>query len=251
MTQTTQQPARGLITVPDSELPQALMCSDEELADIQEGIALNAENGDMSEYDIPRITVAPGALKINTPSGSVLRDHLYGVAVYIRNVRTYYKSKAAGNKPPDCYSKDRTTGIGDPGGKCKECPFAQYESATTADGQQGKGQACKESKQIFILTGGPGMPRMLSIPPTSLGVAKDFFAGLNFSRPYYKVLIRVTVQNAKNGLGQEYGTAVFEEVRTLTPAEVKRALMFRGAVETFLKAAANEPLQADPQQDGE
>lgn len=236
-----------MITIPDSELPQALICSDEDLADIQEGIALNAENGDMSEYDMPRITVAPGALKVHTPSGPVLTDHIYGVPVYIRNVRTYYKSKVAGNKPPDCYSKDRLVGIGDPGGKCAECPFAQFESATTADGQQGKGQACKESKQVFILTGGPGMPRMLSIPPTSLGVAKDFFAGLNFSRPYYKWLIRVTVQNTKNS-GMEYGMAVFQEVRTLTASEVKRALMFRGAVETFLKAAANEPIQGDPQE---
>jgi hypothetical protein len=48
--------------------------------------------------------------------------------------------------------------------------------------------------------------------------------------------------------GMEYGMAVFQEVRTLTASEVKRALMFRGAVETFLKAAANEPIQGDPQE---
>jgi hypothetical protein len=243
---TTQE----LITVPKSELPEALTCPDSDLAEIQEAIALAAENGGLSEFDIPRITIAPGAFKVQTASGSALVDRLVGVVVYMRNVRTYYKSKVAGHRPPDCYSKDCQTGIGDPGGSCKDCVYAKFGSAVNADNKPGEGQACKETRQLFMLTGTPRMPQIVSIPPTSLQVVRKFFAFLNWQRPFIKTLISIKVQN-KSSQGQEFGTAVFDILRPLTDDEVKRSLMFRGAVETYLKATANEPPETEPQQDGQ
>jgi hypothetical protein len=224
-----------LTTIPD--LPVALTAPEDEINELQEAISMNSGNGGMSEFDLPRIKIAPGAFKVPTANGSMLVDRLVGVVVYVRDIRAYYKSKDQGSRPPDCSSADCITGRGDPGGSCDQCPLAQFESATTADGKQAKGQACKQVKQLFLLRGGSLMPEVLSIPPTSLGRARTFFTWLIGQRtPYPKALISITVQNAKNAQSQEYGTAVFDLVRRLTPEEAKRTMGFHGMCEQFLRA---------------
>jgi hypothetical protein len=127
------------------------------------------------------------------------------------------------------------------------CPLAEFESATTPDGKQGKGQACKQVRQLFLLRGDSLMPEVLSIPPTSLKAARKFFNWLMGQRiPYPKALITVTVQNAKNAQSQEYGTAVFDLMRKLTPDEAQRTMLFHAMCEQFLKGAAiNVPVATE------
>jgi hypothetical protein len=251
--------SQELTTIPASALPLALSAPQQEIDEVAEAVAMNADNGGMSELDIPRITIAPGAFKTPTAKGTTLAERIVGVVVYIRHVRTYYKSKDQGNRPPDCSSKDCITGRGDPGGRCTPlvdlstgkvsipgCPLAAFESATTPDGRQGKGQACKETKQLFILRGDSLMPEILSIPPTSLVAARKFFNFVAARFPYPKALISITVSNQKNTQGQEYGTAAFDLVRKLTSEEAQRMMTFHKMCEKFLKTTAiNEPADAE------
>ena len=251
--------SQDLTTIPASALPLALTCPQQEIDEIAEAVALNADNGGMSEFDVPRITIAPGAFKVPTAKGTALAEQIVGVVVYMRNIRAYYKSKDQGNRPPDCSSKDCIMGTGDPGGRCVPlidtntgrtvedgCPLAKFDSATTPDGKQGKGQACKETKQLFILRGDSLMPEILSIPPTSLTVARKFFNWLLLRVAYPKALITITVANEKNAQGQEYGTAVFDLVRKLTPEEAQRTMQFHEMCEKFFKSAAiNGPAVAE------
>lgn len=240
-----------LTMIPASALPLALTVPQQEIDEVAEAVAMNADNGGMSELDIPRITIAPGAFKVPTAKGTTLAEQIVGIVVYIRHVRTYYKSKDQGNRPPDCSSKDCMTGHGSPGGRCRPlvdlttgktaidgCPMAAFESATTPDGKPGKGQACKETKQLFVLRGDSLMPEILSIPPTSLVAARKFFNFVAARFPYPKALIRIAVSNQKNGMGQEYGTAVFDLVRKLTSEEAQRALTFHAMCEKFLSKSA-------------
>jgi len=251
--------SQDLTTIPASALPLALTCPQQEIDEVAEAVALNADNGGMSEFDIPRITIAPGAFKVPTAKGTTLAEQIVGVVVYIRHVRAYYKSKDQGNRPPDCSSKDCITGFGDPGGRCRPlvdlatgkvtdpgCPLAAFESATTPDGKQGKGQACKETKQLFVLRGDSLMPEILSIPPTSLTVARKFFNWLGTRVAYPKALISITVANEKNAQGQEYGTAVFDYVRKLSTEEAQRTMQFHDMCEKFLRSTAvNVPVSAE------
>jgi hypothetical protein len=125
--------------------------------------------------------------------------------------------------------------VGDPGGKCADCPFAEYESATTPDGKPGKGQACKEMKQLFILRGDSLLPQVVSLPPTSLKAARRFFNWMmGQGVPHAKALIAITLERAENAQKKPYGRAVFDLVRRLEPEEVKRAMQFRDLCETFV-----------------
>jgi hypothetical protein len=222
--------------------PLALTAAQTEIEELKEAIAMNVGTGGLSEFDLPRITIAPGAFKVPTANGTALIDRIEGVIIFMRDVRAYYKSKDAGNRPPDCSSRDCIVGVGEPGGNCipmngkPGCPFAEFESATTADGKPGKGQACKQVKQLFMLRGESLLPEVLAIPPTSLKAATKFFNWVMGQRlPHVKALIAVTVQNAKNTQGQEYGTAVFQMVRRLSADEIARAAMFREMCRAFIE----------------
>jgi hypothetical protein len=101
-----------------SSLPLALTAPQDEINELQEAIAMNSGSGGMSEFDLPRITIAPGAFKVPTAKGTMLIERIDAVVIYIRDIRAYYKSKDQGNRPPDCSSSDCVTGHGDPGGRC-------------------------------------------------------------------------------------------------------------------------------------
>ena len=66
---------------------------------------------------------------------------------------------------PLCSSVDGKTGIGEPGGACATCPMNEYGSAR--DG--GRGKACKNMRDIYLLRSGEYMPLLISLPPTSMG----------------------------------------------------------------------------------
>lgn len=228
--------------------PVALSIPESTMDDLKEAVAMNVGSGAMSEFDLARITIASGTAlwQVPTAQGSANVDRIQGVVVFMRNTRAYYKSKDAGSVPPNCSSVDLITGVGDPGGKCADCPFAEYESAKTADGKTAPGQACTEKKQLFMLRGDSFLPEVVSLPPTSLRAARKFFNWMiGQGVPHAKALIAIRLEKAENPNKKVYGRAVFDFVRRLEPEEVTRALMFRELCETFLgKVPAELPAEA-------
>ncbi len=225
--------------------PRALSVAPEEIAAMQEAFAMNIGDGSVSEFDLPRIKVNPGTALwlIPTLDGEETTQRIEGVVVFARDTRVYYKSKDAGNTPPDCSSNDGTNGTGTPGGACAQCALAKWDSAQDGGG----GQACKQIKHLFILRGDSMYPEIVSLPPTSLKAARQFFTRLTTQGiPYVKALIGIELEKAQNPQGKTYGKAVFRFVRRLTEAEAARAMEFHLMCQTF---AVRLPVDTTPPTD--
>jgi hypothetical protein len=215
--------------------PKALSLAKEEAAAVQEAFAINVASGAVSEFDLPRIKIMNGAAFWLIPKleGEETAPSVEGVIVYARDTRAYYASKDAGNVPPDCSSSDAITGHAKPGinlgGKCAECPMARFGSA-----QDGDGQACKQMKQLFMLRGDSMFPEVVSLPPTSIKNARQFFLKLaSQGVPYFKALVSLPLEKAQNAAGQTYGKANIKFLRRLSDEEAARAVEFHELAKTF------------------
>jgi hypothetical protein len=195
-------------------------------ADLTEMKAVLEENlgaGGLSVFDLPKIKIPSGgqtAFELTDLKGTRFEPRIQGVILFARDLRGYWPGspeETGGGKPPSCHSDDCIHGIGDPGGLCKSCPLAQYGSA-----RKGKGQACKQMKEIWLLRDGSGsiLPENLTLPPTSLGGFRDFAqmiggSGVRLSA----VVVEVGLAKVKNANDVAYTEATFTHVRTLNAAE--------------------------------
>jgi hypothetical protein len=203
---------------------------DEERQEVMAAFAVNCASGSITEFDLPRIKVASGTALWLIPGleGDTTQQAIEGVVVAARDTRVYYKSKDAGNVPPDCSSIDGKQGKGDPGGSCAECAFAEWDS-----GDNGA-QACKQVKQLFMLRGTSMLPEVVSLPPTSLKAVRQFFLKLATQGiQYHHCILRVELEKAQNPQGKVYGKAVMKFVRKLSSEEIARAEEVRAFVESF------------------
>ncbi len=228
------------------ETPRALAALDGSLDSIHEAIATNISGGGISDFDLPRVKISGGTSPrwiVPTLEGEETLARLDGVIVYSRDTRVYYKlafGKSSGKQPPDCSSSDGITGQGKPGGDCSRCPLAEYGSA-----EEGSGQACKQVKQLFILRGDLLLPEVVSLPPTSLKGARQFFLKLTTQGiPYYQALVGIELEKAQNAAGIQYGKAHLKFVRKLTPDEAARAQQYHQLCRTL---AERVPTGLDPE----
>lgn len=212
--------------------PLALTMPDEERKEVMAAFAVNCASGSITEFDLPRIKVASGTALWLIPDleGDTTAPAIEGVIVHVRDNRTYYQSKDAGNVPPDCSSRDGLVGVGKPGGDCTKCPLALFDS----DPDGGAGQACKQSKQLFMLRGSSMLPEVVSIPPTSLKAVRQFFLKLVTQRvQYHHCILRLELEKAQSQQGKVYGKAVMKFVRKLSPDEIARAEEMRAFAQKF------------------
>lgn len=224
--------------------PAALLVSEQEAAEFREAYAANIASGSITEFDLQRIKIVNGEAlwKIPTLEGSATAPAIEGVVVLTRDTRAYYPSKEIKNQPPDCSSNDAITGIpragtnddrqkaglAPIGGECAKCPMAQWESADSG------AQACKQSKQLFMVRGTSMLPELVTLPPTSLKPAKQFFLKLTTQRvPHHRCIVRIDLHQATNAAHQPYGKAELKFVRMLSEPEHARALEFRAMAETI------------------
>ncbi len=214
--------------------PAALYMSEQELAEFREAFAANVSSGSVSEFDLPRIKVMSGAPLWLIPKleGEETAPRIEGVIVASRDTRVYYRSKEAGNVPPDCSSSDCITGYGTPGGVCAKCPLAEWDSA---EGDSAA-QACKQVRQLFMLRGDSTLPDIVSLPPTSVRPARQFFLRLLKDRiPHYGAIIAIELEKATSAAGKPYGKAKFNFVRRLSQEEQARALQIGAMLSAMLR----------------
>jgi len=228
------------------QTPRALSALESNLDSVNEAIATNISGGGLSDFDLPRVTISGGASLrwiVPTLDGEETLARIDGVIVYARDTRVYYKTafgKSSGKQPPDCSSSDGITGKGKPGGDCSKCPLAEYGSA-----EEGAGQACKQVKQLFVLRGDLLLPEVISLPPTSLKGARQFFLKLTTQGiPYYQAVIGLELEKAQNAAGIQYGKAVMRFVRRLTAEEAARAQQYH---ELCRSLAERVPTGLDPE----
>ena len=156
-------------------------------------IAENIGESGLSPFDLDRIKMPSGEAPvwtIPTIDGEDAAREFTGVIVHHRKGRVYWATSlddVGGGTPPDCSSDDCTTGQGEPGAACHECPFAQFGS----DIKSGRGQACKEVHQLFVMLPDNLLPIVVALPPTSGRPARKFLLRLaNKALPYYAVAVR-------------------------------------------------------------
>ena len=179
----------------------------------------NMEGETLSPQDLDRVKVPAGGSTtwcIPTLEGDENTPEIVGVIALIQNTRAYWPGEYSGaGDPPSCVSDDGFTGIGDPGGNCKNCPFDQFGSDN-----KGKGKACREQKRVFLVRPTSLLPVMVSLPVMSLKGAKGYLMRLGSQGlQYQEVVSRITLAKDKNTDGIVYSRAVFALVGKLDPAQ--------------------------------
>jgi hypothetical protein len=190
--------------------------------------AVMAENmgaGGLDPTKLDRIKIPAGggtAWEIPTLDGKGdVAKELEGIIVAKRDVRSYYATKyTGGNEPPECYSIDCKTGVGEPGGSCEECPFSEWGTAKDDEGNFTGGQACNQRLMMLFIQKNSILPLVISIPPSSLKSMTPYFLRLAGSGLYYwAVVSKLTLEKDKSGSGIDYSKVVPEYVRTLSVKE--------------------------------
>lgn len=182
------------------------------------------EGQDVNEFSLARVKIPAGGgttWEVPTLEGEDAVKELQGVVVFYKNSRSFWEGEYDGsNDPPDCSSTDaklaRKTGdveipaaVDNDSGLliCDTCKLAQFGSATSGSG---RGQACKLSRQLFIITPDRMLPIVLSLPPTSLKSASNYFLTLaDYSLDYKRIVTRVTLEKTKGNGVPDYSVAKF------------------------------------------
>lgn len=215
-----------------------------ELSVVTNTIQENLGGEQIGMSDLERVKVPSGggiAWTVPTDEGEDSVKNLEGVIIYTKVARAYWAEAFTGeNNPPDCTSSDCVTGVGDPGGECAKCPYAQFGTA-----ENGSGQACKQMRLIFLVRPEDMMPIMLAAPPTSLKPLKRYLTKLAFTRsPYWSVVTRLSLEKAKNGGGIEYSKIVPSKVAVLSAEQANVFHEFGKAMRPLLDAVQiQEPVE--------
>jgi hypothetical protein len=183
----------------------------------EEVAALVQENlGDeaVGVFDLDRIKIPSGGIKqwaVPTLEGDMeMVKELVGVIVFKKMVRAYWGKSLdeGGAAAPDCKSDNNIFGTGEPGGICKQCPFAQFGSAINKDGSPGKGQACKLMMLVFILGEDGFLPKIVVCPPTSVAPMRKYFVRLTGEAILVSsVITKLELESDKNDAGIQYSKA--------------------------------------------
>lgn len=174
------------------------------------------------EFSFDRVKIPPAgatSFEIPDPDGAdgecISVKEITGVILYNHPAFGYYKDAyTGGNNPPDCGSFDGITGVGNPGGSCKECPYNQFGSG------QGQAKACKNRRMIYLLREGELFPITMSVPSGSLKSFTDYVKRqLTKGRKLNQIVTKVTLKKTTNATNIAYSQLVFTFVRTLDDKE--------------------------------
>lgn len=194
----------------------------------------------ISPMDLDRVRIPPGGgtfWEIPGPNGPQSEKSLKGIVLATRDGRLYWRGEFGGGsgQPPDCISDDATVGRGirwekDTQGihSCDECRLSKF-------GSDGRGQACKQIKLVLMLTPSSMVPMILSLPPTSLQLMRQYALRLIGAKLKLQMVeTEWTLRKTKNRDGIEYAQAIPRMSRKLLPKEIEGlTAMVAGMKEIF------------------
>ena len=213
-------------------------------------IAEDADGLQMMSFQRVKIP-AGGALQFEIPTEDPDNPDyartLEGVILYNHSAYTLWPegSEYDEDTKPLCSSVDGKTGIGEPGGACATCPMNAYGSAR--DG--GRGKACKNMRDIYLLRSGEYMPLLISLPPTSIKPFKEFLnrAFVYRRRATYGSLIQIGLKKENNG-SNDYSVATFRLVRDFQGEELAQIRAYANGFKEQIKAINKEMGREDDPQ---
>lgn len=203
--------------------------SSEELAEDFEGLQLSFQRmkipgGGNLMFEVPG----------DDPENPDYVKTIEGVILYHHPACAYWAEgeEYNDNAVPLCSSVNGKIGIGTPGGICEDCDFNQYGTDVN-----GKGKACKNMRNLYILRSGEYMPVLLSLPPTSLRPFSDFMnmAFLPRHRPAWSAVVQIGLKRMDNG-SNTYSVATFKKLFDFTGEELQQV---RGVAESFREQIKN------------
>lgn len=211
--------------------------------------------GEIRPFELERVSIPAGggtAWEVPTLEGVESREAIEGVVIHWQDVRVYWAGEyGGGNQPPDCYSEDGETGIGEPGGLCADCPFAEWGSAEAEDS---RGQACKQVRRLFVVRPDELLPLLISLPPTSLAATRKYFHRLaSRAVPFYGVVTRLALVKAKNAQGIGYSVVLPSVASRLDDEMLQRFAELRSMYKPVLSTVgvSGEDYEAGEEGEGE
>ena len=198
------------------------------------------------DFQLDRIKLPSGGMTaFEVPLGdgenSELSKEIEGVILYNHPAYAYYREAyQGGSNPPDCGSFDGATGIGNPGGSCRSCPYNEFGSG------QGKSKACKNRRMLYILRENEIFPMMLNLPTGSLkGFTKYVQSLLTKGKRPHQVVTSISLRKASSSGGIDYSQAVFKAVRALTAAEQRNIDAMAGQTKVYAANLSTAVLSED------
>lgn len=210
--------------------------------------------------DLEQITVpAGGGTTWEVPTLDGLRGEreLAGIVVAWRAPRVYWSTKPddreGGTTPPDCSSTDGKFGTGEygrgsegnPSGRCDSCPMNEWGSQGTLQGDNSRGKACRERRQLFMLLPGSVLPVVVNLPPTSIQDVRKYFLRLSSNgRPFFSVVTKLTLEKISKG-GQNYSVVHAGAGDLLDDGAIVQARAFNQEMEAVLASATTRSVAPD------
>jgi hypothetical protein len=158
------------------------------------------------------------------------KKELVGVVFHQSTSRAYWAAEFAGEGvQPDCFSNDGIVGHGDPGGPCRSCLNNRF-------GSKGRGKACKETREIYILQEENYLPLVISAPPSSIKIFHNFCVHLGIQGiNLHEAVIKFGLTSDKNAEGIKYSKLRLQFFYRLSPEDSEQLKKFRAS---FLEAVA-------------
>lgn len=210
--------------------------------DVAGALTENLGDEGLSAFDLPRVKVPSGgqsAWMLDGLEGEEVVKTFKGIIVFHKLARAYWAidmDEGGSGSPPDCSSVDARVGVGDPGGDCEVCEFAQYGSA-----EKGEGQACKMMRQLFIVREGELLPLVLNVPPSSLKDVKGYLVRMAAKgRKYYSVVTEFSLVKARSQSGVDYVKIHCGVDSLLSPEEVASVEAYTKGIRSSLESVRGE-----------
>jgi hypothetical protein len=146
---------------------------------------------------------------------------LRGVVVHHQPKNVYFRNKFGEGETntPDCSSSDGKIGIMTASGAektCATCKFNQFGSAA-----DGKGKACQNRIDLYIMREDAAFPIVLSLPATSIKAFKNYLTSIVLKQKrLYQAVTEVSLKKVKSAGGINYSTCVFKKAGEVSPEEV-------------------------------
>lgn len=237
---------RQEIIQPDGEFP--LLDQPQAMRGMMELITENLGGRKFNVLNLPKIRALKesGMFQVETAEETKNERILFGVITATRQARIYWGrayNPGASKAPPACTSQDGFTGVGDPGGSCPACPFAQFRSARNPDGSQAQGQACKEMRQLLVLLPGQMLPHRLDVAPTSLQNFDKYTMNLIYANAaYWGVITKLGLEIVHSG-GYPVARVTFSMSKRLTDDQKRLFLPYHEQMRDYLTPMT---VEADP-----
>lgn len=210
------------LSVIKSDGAVSIVPSAEDLAVILE------ELRDMDRMPYGRIKIAPGGVNVfqifepgeEEPSPA---QSVEGVIFLSHKTNGLWLSAFGGeNKAPDCSSIDGEEGTRTGTGECIACATCPYNQFGSDNGGQGRGKACKNMRQLYIMRRGDIFPMLLTLPPTALRAYDNYRTKVMLGRKRMgAVMTRITLKSEKNKDSISYSSPLFETVGVLSADDSK------------------------------